>query len=108
MKTTNTACKPGELTIEFLRRTAQVLRMLAHPHRLKIVEILEGCDEGVPVHEITARLGLPQASTSQHLNQMRRVGLVDCDRRGREVRYRIADDRSLSILDCIRKRRTPA
>ena len=52
MKKTNAACTAGELTIEFLRRTAQVLRMLAHPHRLKIVEILEG-REGVPVHEIS-------------------------------------------------------
>ncbi len=95
------------LSIEFLELTALVLRLLAHPHRLKIVEILEGRD-GVPVHEITERVGLPHAATSQHLNHMRRVGLLDAVRRGREVRYRIADDRSLAILNCIRKRRTDA
>ena len=95
------------LTIPFLRRTAQVLRLLAHPRRLKIVEILEG-RAGLPVGEIARRVGLPPAATSQHLNQMRRAGLLAADRRGREVRYRVADARSLAILNCIRKKRRAA
>ena len=80
---------------------AQVLKLLAHPHRLKIIEILESTEKA-PVHEITDRLELPQAATSQHLNQMRRVGLVESERHGKEVWYRIADKRSISILNCIR------
>jgi len=80
---------------------AQVLKLLAHPHRLKIIEILESTEEA-PVHEIMDRLELPQAATSQHLNQMRRVGLVESERHGKEVWYRIADKRSISILNCIR------
>ena len=92
------------LDIGFLARVAEVLRLLAHPHRLKIVELLEGSD-GVPVHAITERLGLAHAATSQHLNQMRRAGIVSATRAGREVRYRIADPRSISILNCIRKGR---
>lgn len=95
------ACGSGELSIDFLTRTARVLRLLAHPHRLKIVEMLEK-GGSVPVHRITDGLGLSQGATSQHLNQMRRVGLVDSERKGREVRYRIADGRSVSILNCIR------
>jgi DNA-binding transcriptional ArsR family regulator len=93
----------GGLSIETLGRMAQVLRLLAHPHRLKIVEILEG-SEGEPVHAIVERLGLPQAATSQHLNQMRRVGLVAAERRGKEVWYRIADRSSIRILNCIRSK----
>ena len=107
MKTASCSTQPGPLSIEFLERTARMLRLLAHPHRLKIVEILEGHD-GLPVHEITDRVGLPHAATSQHLNHMRRVGLLEARRHGREVRYRIADERSISILNCIRKRRTNA
>ncbi len=91
---------PG-ISIEMLNRMAQVLRLLAHPHRLKIVEILDSTG-GAPVHEIVRQLTLPQAATSQHLNQMRRIGLVDSDRKGREVWYRIGDPRSISILNCIR------
>jgi DNA-binding transcriptional ArsR family regulator len=91
-----------ELSVETLARAAQVLRLLAHPHRLKVIELLEAREDGAPVHEIAHRLRLPPAATSQHLNHMRRVGLVAARRSGRTVRYRIADARSLRILNCIR------
>lgn len=91
-----TALSAGDLA-----RMAQVLRLLAHPHRLKIIEILESAD-AAPVHEIVDRLALPQGATSQHLNQMRRVGLVESERHGKEVWYRISDRRCISILNCIR------
>jgi len=92
-----------ELPIELLERMAGVLKILAHPHRLKIVEMLTVKPEA-PVHEIVAHLGLPQATISQHLNQMRRAGLVKARRAGRKVWYSIADPSSLTILDCIRRK----
>ncbi len=88
------------LPVELLGRMAQVLRLLAHPDRLRIIEILEA--GAAPVHDVVDALGLPQAATSQHLNQMKRVGLVAAERRGKEVWYAIADPRSISILNCIR------
>ena len=94
----------NELPVELLQRMAEVLKVLAHPHRLKIVEILK-LQQEAPVHAIIARLGLPQATISQHLNQMRRVGLVKARRDGKEVWYSIADPSSLTILDCIQKKR---
>jgi ArsR family transcriptional regulator len=97
---------PG-IPIEELIRVAQVLKLLAHPHRLKILEILRAGD-GVPVHEVAERVGLPPAATSQLLNQMRRVGLVGAEREGRVVRYRIEDQRSVRVLDCICKGGTAA
>ncbi len=90
-----------ELSYEVLARMAQVLKLLAHPHRLKIIEILDAVDEA-PVHDLVERLGLPQGATSLHLNQMRRANLISAERRGKEVWYRIADRRSLTILNCIR------
>lgn len=92
-----------ELSIEELGRMADVLRLLAHPHRLKIIETLES--GAAPVHQIVETLGVPQATASQHLNQMRRLGLVEAERRGKEVWYRIADERTITILSCIRKKR---
>ena len=83
----------GELSVETLARMAGMLRLLAHPHRLKVIEILEQRKDGAPVYEIAERLNLPPAATSQHLNHMRRVGLVEAERDGRAVRYRIADSR---------------
>jgi len=101
MKTQKIQTCGTELSIEDLSRMAQVLKLLAHPQRLRIIEMLESVDNA-PVHDIVNHLGLSQAATSQHLNQMRRVGLVEAERRGKEVWYGISDRRSISILNCIR------
>ena len=98
---------PQNLSIEDLARMAKVLKLLAHPYRLKIVDILES-EDAVPVHGLVERLGLPQAGVSGHLKKMLRAGLVAAERRGKEVWYSVADRRSLSILDCMRtKKGTP-
>ncbi len=94
--------KRGELSVEWLDRMAAVLRLLAHRHRLKMVELLEREGEA-PVFALAAHAGLTPAAASQHLNQMRRVGLLQATRNGKEVRYAIADARALTILGCMRK-----
>ena len=92
-----------ELPMDLLERMAGALKVLAHPCRLKMVELLQR-EGDAPVHVIMARLKLPQATISQHLNQMRRAGLVHGARRGKEVWYGIADPSALTILDCIRRK----
>ena len=91
------------LSAELLERMASVLRVLAHPHRLKIVEFLERSGSA-PVSLVQTSLSLPQSATSQHLGMMKRVGLLASSRQGKEIWYRIADPRALTILDCIRKK----
>ncbi len=93
----------GEVPVELLERMSGTLRVLAHPQRLKIVDVLQAETEA-PVHRIVARLDLPQAAISQHLNHMRRAGLLKAVRRGKEVWYGIAEPSALIILDCIRKK----
>ena len=100
MKRKEQPCVPA-ISVEVMERMAQALKVLAHPCRLRIIEILEAA-EAVPVHVIVGKLGLPQSATSQHLNHMRRAGLLTSERRGKEVWYRIGDKRSLTILNCIR------
>ena len=90
---------------ELLERMAERLKILAHPHRLRIIEILDLCREA-PVLDIMSTLGLQQATVSHHLNTMRRAGLVRAERRGKQVWYSIADPNALTILDCIRKKGT--
>ena len=82
---------------------AEVLRVLAHPHRLRIVEFLERYGD-TAVYRIAKAIELEQAPTSHHLNHMKRVGLVSSRRQGKEVLYRIADAHAVTILDCIRRR----
>lgn len=98
---TNKGCIP----VALMERMAVVLRVLAHPQRLKIVELLESSGPA-SVSQIQIAIKMPQAVTSQHLGQMKRVGLLNSSRRGKEVLYQIADPRALTILDCIRRKQT--
>ena len=80
-----------------------MLRAIAHPDRIRIVEALE-TRRAAPVHALTGALGLPQAAVSHHLARMKAAGLLRAERRQREVWYAIADPDALTILECIRKK----
>ena len=73
---------------------ATLLRALANPLRLAIVDALEGRE--LCVHELVDELTsahpvVTQPLVSQHLRVLRSAGLIDGTRRGREVAYRISD-----------------
>jgi ArsR family transcriptional regulator, zinc-responsive transcriptional repressor len=101
-KTFRTCCGM-EIEVETLDRLAQVLKLLAHADRLAIVGLLDKLGP-TPVHRVVSELELPQNAVSQHLNQMKRVGLVAAERRGKEVWYRVGDDSALAVLGCLRKK----
>jgi len=64
---------------------ADLIRVLAHPKRLMIVDLLGSGP--TTVTEISERLAMSLQNTSQHLRVMRDRGLVRARRDGREVRY---------------------
>ncbi|HET6744346.1 MAG TPA: metalloregulator ArsR/SmtB family transcription factor [Candidatus Limnocylindria bacterium] len=68
---------------------AETLKTLANPRRLEIVHQLAAgpCTVG----RLAAQLGLAQPNVSQHLALMRAAGVVEAERDGREMRYRLAD-----------------
>ncbi len=103
MKAKKQSC-PENLSIADLARMAKVLKLLAHPYRLKIIDLLESA-ESAPVHRLVEELALPQAVVSNHLKKMLRIGLVECQRRGKEVWYSLGDRRSLTILNCMRAKK---
>lgn len=100
MKTTALKCAMENLSSEAVGNAAEMLRTLAHPMRLRIVDLLNTAGE-LPVCGITEYLEITQAATSQHLNHMRRIGLIQSERRGKEVWYSIADQRPIALLNCI-------
>jgi ArsR family transcriptional regulator len=68
---------------------AEVLRTLASPRRL---EILHALARGpIEVGRLAAAIGATQPNVSQHLGVLRAAGIVEAERDGREVRYRLAD-----------------
>ncbi len=77
-----------------------MIRVLGHPVRLRIVECLEGTER--IVSELVTELQVPQAIVSQQLAKMRSAGIVACRREGNNVFYRVADDRVVRMLGCLR------
>ena len=75
---------------------ADVAHALGHPHRL---ELLEHVAQGMrSVEELSARAKLSFANTSRHLQILRRARLVDTERRGKHVLYRLAGDNEVVDL----------
>jgi ArsR family transcriptional regulator len=75
---------------------AEVARALGHPHRL---ELLEHLAQGVrSVEELSTRAHLTFANTSRHLQILRRGRLVECERRGKHILYRLAGDAEVVAL----------
>ena len=78
---------------------AEVLRAVAHPVRLQIVELLEHRE--MCVGDIVDALGGKQAITSQQLNMMKDKGVLDCRRDGTKVFYRIENKNVIKLLHCM-------
>jgi ArsR family transcriptional regulator, virulence genes transcriptional regulator len=77
-----------------------LLRALASPHRLRIIQLLG--ERPHEVNELVRALGLGQATVSQHLASMRAVGLVEATRDGRSVRYRLTDPEIVEACELMR------
>lgn len=88
------------LPSEFLEAAAECLKVMAHPVRLRIGDIL--MQGRFPVHEIAQMCDLPPHQTSEHLRLLKGHGLLGSDREGRTVYYKIVDPRLPGLLRCIR------
>ena len=81
-------------------RAAEALRVIAHPQRLKILELLQ--DGELSVSDIQADLGIKQSITSQHLNNMKNKAILKSQRRGNSVFYHIINKDILKVITCIK------
>lgn len=75
---------------------ADLLKALASPHRVAIVDLL--ADGPHRVHEIVEALGVDQPLVSQHLRVLRDAHLLTAERHGKEVVYSLADDHIAHIV----------
>ena len=83
-----------------LETQAELLRALAHPTRLCIVKGL--MDNGPRnVSQMQSCSGLPQPSISQHLSRLRAAGIVEGERRGLEVVYRLGSEDAKRVVTAL-------
>ncbi len=87
------------LPADFLEAAAECLKVMAHPARLRMVDILMQSE--LPVGRIAELCELSPAQTCEHLRLMKGHGLLGSERRGREVYYRIVSPRLPALLKCI-------
>lgn len=80
---------------------AAVARAVAHPHRLALLEQLAQGERSVEVLANRTRVSI--ANASQHLQHMRRAGLLAARRDGKFVFYRLTDDAVLELLASVRR-----
>ncbi|WNV87840.1 metalloregulator ArsR/SmtB family transcription factor [Umezawaea sp. Da 62-37] len=99
-------CCPGLLTaplgVEQAAELAPVFKALGDPVRLRLLSMIASRAGGeVCVCELTPEFDLSQPTISHHLKLLRQAGLIDCERRGTWVYYRLlpeATDRLAALL----------
>jgi len=79
---------------------AIVAKALGHPQRLELIEHLAQGRRSVEA--LAMKLGLPIANVSQHLQTLRRAGLLSAERNGKFVNYRLVDDSGLAAFASVR------
>jgi ArsR family transcriptional regulator, zinc-responsive transcriptional repressor len=89
------------MPIELLEQSSDCLKVLAHPIRLRMVEIL--MQGNFAVHEIARICELHPNQTCDHLRLLKGHRLLDSKRSGRTVYYTIAAPQLVGIIECIRK-----
>lgn len=78
---------------------AEILKVLGHPIRLKIVAGL--CAQECNVKHIWECLGLPQATVSQHLALLKNKGIIEGKREGVEVYYTVVHPLAKKLLNLL-------
>jgi rhodanese-related sulfurtransferase/DNA-binding transcriptional ArsR family regulator len=85
---------------ELFAQFARIAKAMGHGNRLELLEHLAQGERSV---EVLARVsGLSIANTSQHLQQLRNAGLVNCRKVGLHVFYRLSGDDVLALLEALR------
>lgn len=86
---------------EMFDTLALVGRGLANGHRLALLERLAQGE--APVETLASTADLSIGNASQHLQQLRRAGLVTANRSGKQMIYRLTDERIITVLSLIRQ-----
>ena len=87
------------IILEALEEAAECLRTLAHPMRLRMIEMLLAKE--ITVGELARACGIAPHMASEHLNKMKDRGLLKSQRRGRCIYYSVARPGLKGIMKCV-------
>ena len=89
----------NKLSVARFKNQAQVFKALAHPGRLLMLDELsrgERC-----VCELAALVGSEMPTISRHLSQLRNAGIVEDEKRGAQVFYRLVTPCVMKFFECV-------
>ena len=93
------------IDLESLGQAAECLKTLAHPHRLRMVQMLLAGQ--YTVGELAEACEIPSHMASEHLRLMQRCGLLESEKDGRKNYYSVAEPHLEDIMSCIESRFGP-
>ncbi len=107
MATRTTTAKPGKPpgTVADFAEAAECLKVLAHPVRLRVVQLL--LHGRYTVGELAADCGILDNVASDHLRLLQRCGFLVSEREGRKVFYQVAESHLEQLMACIEGRFLP-
>jgi ArsR family transcriptional regulator, arsenate/arsenite/antimonite-responsive transcriptional repressor len=84
-------CELPAVQESWATETSDLMKALADPTRLTMLASLWKAAGEICICDFTAALGLSQPTISHHMARLRTAGLVDCEKRGIWVYYRLSD-----------------
>ncbi len=92
---------PHMLPAEALTKAAACLKVMAHPMRLRLVDLLLQGD--FSVRELAGLVELQEHQVCAHLRLMQGCGLLSSERRGKSVHYRVASPQLPALVEMVRR-----
>lgn len=89
-----------DLNSEQLDTAASMLKAIAHPMRLAILNLLDRSAK-LNVSEIHSKLSIEQSTTSHHLGILKDKGVLSSERKGKNTYYFLKHDNLSRIIDCV-------
>lgn len=97
---TDNAVMEGTERADMLLRVAEILKTIAHPVRLSVMEFL-GSLGPLSVSELQEKTGIEQSLLSHHLIKMKDKGVLKSHRDGKNQYYQLADVHIMQIFACM-------
>ena len=88
------------MEFSYLEKVADCLKLMAHPVRIRIVELLS--KGRFSVGELAENCKIPHNQACEHLRLLKNHGLLTSKREGRVVYYSIASKQIIGLLNCIK------
>jgi DNA-binding transcriptional ArsR family regulator len=96
----STAVNSIKINKEKYEKAAYILKAIAHPTRLAIIQLLEQ-ENSLSVNEICEALDCEQSLISHHLINMKLRGILQSQKNGLNMYYSLKEHEVSKILSCI-------